>query len=87
MSRSSEGGSVPTIDDGSVVDKPNRPRLVQKRNRTYDITLVKEYARLLGLNKKGAAAQQLYVKGTEPVIIEEEAIIIRPHPEASTNGK
>lgn len=71
---------IPRIDDDTEgVVSASYPRKVQSRGPKFEVTLVKEWARLLGLNNQGAPIEQRLITGDEPVAIEEPAIVIRPH--------
>lgn len=78
--RGAERTDLRTLNDDDAADVINRPRKVQDRGHRYDATLPIEYTRLLGINMQGAPIQFAYIKGKRPVIVEEEAIVIRPHP-------
>lgn len=90
MASSDDSGrnrGLATLADETAVDNQKDPYKVQDRRTSYDITIAREYARLLGLNKKGTPVQQTYIKGTEPVVINEEALVIRPHPNGGISEK
>lgn len=84
---SSRTRDLATLADDTAVDNQKDPYKVQDRRTSYDITIAREYARLLGLNQKGTPVQQTYIKGIEPVVITEEALVIRPHPNRGVSEK
>lgn len=73
-------GGMATLDGETGVDRIQKPRPVQDRGDCFATYLAKEYVRFLGVNKQGSSTQHCYIKGTHPVVIEEEAIVIRKHP-------
>lgn len=75
----------PLTDSDAVVDA-GYPRRLQERGAKLECTLPKEFCRAMGLTTQGQTLDVKRVTGAEPVVIEEEAIVIRPHPNGTGGG-
>lgn len=67
------------IDDESAVVKASYPRKIQERNDAFETALPKPMVQFLNINKQSAPVDPRLIKGTEPVVIDEPAIILRAY--------
>lgn len=67
-------------DDSDGVVSASYPRKAQKTNSCVRVSIVKEWARLLGINNQGESVDEKLITGEQPVLIDEPAIVIRAHP-------
>lgn len=69
-------GGYATLDDERAVIRSSFPRKIQHRNETFQTTLPKTMVKFLNLGRQGAEIDPRLIKGTEPVLIDEPAIVI-----------
>lgn len=75
--RNDQRGEYATLDDENAVDKV-KPRHMGVQEYSYTATLPKEMVRFLNLDEQSSLYDARLVKGIEPVLVEEPAIVLRP---------
>lgn len=75
-----------TLDESDAVVDAGYPRRLQERGTNFDTSLPKSFCRAMGLTEQGQLLDFRRVKGTEPVVITGEAIVIRPLPGGGDSG-
>lgn len=74
-----ESREYTTLDDERAVVKASFPRKIQHRNSSFESALPKDMVRFLNLNEQSAPVEPRLIKGTQPVVIDGPAIVLRPY--------
>lgn len=78
MPTTTSGGRYPTLDEAESVVRSDYPRRLQHRQRSFELNIPKPMAQFMQIDFQGAELDPCLVTGDEPVVVDEQAIVITP---------